>query len=196
MTNHEKIKKIAFNSIFIALVIVLAFIPIRIGVIEMTLVIIPLAVGAIIGGVSTGLILGTTFGLVSFIQCLGYSPFGYTLLTINPLLTFLVCVPTRMLVGYVAGMLSKVFKNLNVKPYIKNTIISVVVPVLNTLLFTGVLILCFYQSDFIQGLKTTLGATNIFMFAVLFVGLNGLVEIIVGIFASLPIATALEKYLK
>lgn len=195
MTNHEKIKKIALNAVLMTLVIVLAFIPIRIGVIEITLVIIPLAIGAIIGGPITGLVLGATFGVVSFLQCLGYSPFGNVLLTINPFLTFLVCVPTRMIVGFVPGLIAKRLFKKEGQKHFRNGLISVLVPVLNTLLFTSVLILCFYNTEYIQSLNNTFGTVNPFTFAIAFVGINGLVEIIVGILVSFPVASALGKYL-
>lgn len=193
MTNNKQIKQLAINAVLITLVVVLAFIPIRIGIIEMTLTIIPIAVGAIIAGPITGLILGTVFGLVSFIQCFGYSPFGYSLLTIDPFLTFLVCVPTRMIVGLVPGLISKfLFKKENLKIFGQG-LICVLVPILNTVLFTSVLIICFFNTAFIQGLSSGL---NPLPFAIAFVGLNGLVEILVGILASFPIAKSLEKYLK
>lgn len=195
MTNHEKIKKIALNAVLMTLVIVLAFIQVRIGMIEMTLVIIPVAIGAIIGGPITGLILGTTFGLVSFLQCLGYSPFGNTLLTINPLLTFIVCVPTRMIVGFVPGFIAKKLFKKAEHYHFRNVLVCVLVPILNTLLFTLTLIICFYNTEFVQSLAGNFGVSNPFNFAIAFVGLNGLIEIIVGILVSFPIATTIGKYL-
>lgn len=38
------------------------------------------------------------------------------------------------------------------------------------------LVLCFYQTDYIQNIVNVLGATNPFSFVALFVGLQGLVE--------------------
>ena len=117
MKNSQKIQKLTILAILSALIVVLAFIPVRIFF-EITLTIIPIVVGAIVLGPTAGLILGGVFGVVSFLQCLGYSPLGVALLSINPFLTFLVCVPTRMLAGYLPGLLYKVFtKKEQIIPY-------------------------------------------------------------------------------
>lgn len=108
MTKHEKIQKITLTAILAALVVVIAFLPIKTLGLEITLTVIPIAIGAILGGPVVGLILGTVFGIVSFLQCLGYSPFGEVLLSIHPFLTFLVCVPTRMLAGWIPGLIYKI----------------------------------------------------------------------------------------
>ena len=89
MTKHEKIQKITLTAILAALVVVIAFLPIKTLGLEITLTVIPIAIGAILGGPVVGLILGTVFGIVSFLQCLGYSPFGEVLLSIHPFLTLL-----------------------------------------------------------------------------------------------------------
>ena len=53
-------------------------------------------------------------------------------------------------------------------------------PVLNTVFFMSALVLFFYQTDFIQGMVQTLGAANPLMFVVLFVGVQGVLEAVVG----------------
>ena len=72
---------------------------------EITLIVVPVAVGAVTLGPTAGAILGGVFGITSFIQCFGMSQFGALLLGINPFLTFLVCVPTRILMGWLTGLI-------------------------------------------------------------------------------------------
>ena len=72
---------------------------------EITLLMVPVIVGAIVMGPATGAILGGVFGCISFWECFGRSQFGAMLLGINPLYTFLVCVPTRILAGWLCGCL-------------------------------------------------------------------------------------------
>ena len=63
-------------AILIAIMIILAFTPLgylKFGLIEITLMVIPVAVGAIVLGPLCGAILGGVFGLTSFIQCFGFS---------------------------------------------------------------------------------------------------------------------------
>ena len=77
---------------------------------EITLLMVPVIVGAIVMGPASGAILGGVFGCISFWECFGRSQFGAVLLGINPIYTFLVCVPTRILAGWLCGV---AFKGLN-----------------------------------------------------------------------------------
>ena len=69
-------------------------------------------------------------------------------------------------------------------------------PILNTLFFMSVLVICFYNTEYIQGFVTALNAVNPVHFVILFVGINGLVEIIVGILVSFPTVKALQHSLR
>ena len=71
MTKHGKIKYITLAAVLSALIVVLSFLPIK-AFVEITLTIIPISIGIIIGGYKMGLILGTIFGLISYVQCFGY----------------------------------------------------------------------------------------------------------------------------
>jgi len=109
MTRHEKIKQLTLVGVLAACILVLAFIPIRTVAFEITLTVIPIGVGAIIGGKKQGFLLGFIFGMVSFFQCFGYSPFGTFLFSMNPWVTFLVCVPTRILAGGLPALFHDAF---------------------------------------------------------------------------------------
>ena len=195
MTRKEQIFKITLTAVLTALTIIISFLPIKTLGLEITLTVIPIAVGAIIGGKYVGLFLGTAFGITSFIQCLGYSAFGLMMFQINPFLTFLVCVPTRMLAGFLTGYVHELIVKLN-KKEIANIVACVMMPILNTLFFMSVLVICFYNTEYIQGFVTALNAVNPAHFVILFVGINGLVEIIVGILVSFPTVKALQHSLR
>ena len=144
---------------------------------EMTILQVPVIVGAILLGPSGGAILGLVFGLISFAECFGKSQFGVTLLAIQPFFTFLVCVPTRTLMGWCCGM---IFRWLHrVIPKSKNMLAFVLASLsgalLNTIFFMGTLCLCFYRTDYIQSLVAYYGASNFLMFIVLMVGVQGLI---------------------
>lgn len=82
-------------ALLVAIILIMAFTPIgyiRTAGLEITLIVVPVAVGAVTLGPAAGAILGGVFGVTSFIQCFGMSPFGAALLGINGFLTFLVCV--------------------------------------------------------------------------------------------------------
>ena len=69
-------------------------------------------------------------------------------------------------------------------------------PLLNTFFFMGTLVLFFYQTDYIQGIAAGLGAGNVLMFIVLFVGLNGLVEAAACFVAGSAVSQALKRVMK
>ena len=188
MTKHGKIKYITLAAVLSALIVVLSFLPIK-AFVEITLTIIPISIGIIIGGYKMGLILGTIFGLISYVQCFGYSAFGATLFSIN----FLVCVPTRIIAGGISGFVADILRNKNSK--ISALAASVLMPLLNTILFTSTLVILFYKTEYIQSFVTALNALNPLHFMVLFVGINGLVELLVGIIISYPTALAINKYI-
>ena len=75
---------------------------------------------------------------------------------------------------------------------VSEALACLLVPLLNTLFFMGMLIIGFYQTDYIQGFVSLLKAPNPFVFVILFVGLNGLIELLVGAFVSFPIVKALK----
>lgn len=146
---------------------------------ELTILQIPVILGAIILGPSAGAILGGAFGLLSFWECFGKSQFGATLLGIDPFLTFLVCVPTRILMGWLCGL---IFRAMDRKlagtkgDFASYVVASLSGALLNTLFFMTTLCLCFYHTEYIQGFASALGAGNVLLFIVLFVGVQGLVE--------------------
>ena len=149
---------------------------------EMTILQVPVIIGAIVLGSSAGAGLGLVFGLISFWECFGRSPFGAQLLAINPFLTFLVCVPTRVLMGWLCGL---IFKNLDCRlRQTKANLVSYAVAslsgaILNTVFFMAMLCLCFYRTDYIQGFVSSAGASNVLIFIAMFVGVQGLIEALI-----------------
>lgn len=195
-TKQQNIRKLTVLSVLGALTAIVSFLPLKTLGLEITFSMIPVAVGAILYGPSGGAVLGGVFGIVSFLQCLGYSAFGAALLGINPLLTLIVCLPTRILAGFLAGVIYKALQK-SVKSDIPALLsASLAAPLLNTLFFMTALVLCFYNTELVQSFVSQLGASNPFTFVVLFVGINGLVEIICGFVVAFPCAKALSKYLR
>lgn len=154
---------------------------IKTSVIEMTILQVPVIVGAILLGPSGGAILGLVFGLISFAECFGKSTFGAELLAIQPFFTFLVCVPTRTLMGWCCGLIFRALHRRLPKKYDMAAFVAASLSgaLLNTIFFMTTLCLCFYRTSYIQGFVTNLGAQNFLLFIVLFVGLQGLIEALV-----------------
>ena len=64
------ITKMVGTASLAALVVILAFVPLKTMGLEITFAMVPVAVGAIVFGPVSGAFLGGVFGVVSFLQCL------------------------------------------------------------------------------------------------------------------------------
>ena len=157
---------------------------------EITIMLVPVIVGAIVMGPAAGALLGGVFGLISFWECFGKSAFGVVLMGINPFLTFLVCVPTRILAGWICGLVFQALRKVDKTRLLSFGAAGLSGALCNTLFFMTTLCLCFYNTDFIQGFVQAMGSANAFLFVIAFVGVNGLVEAIVCFFTGAVIAKA------
>lgn len=191
-----KTKRIVLYGLFIAIILLMAFTPIgyiKMPFVEITLITIPVIVGAVTMGPVAGLVLGTVFGLTSFAQCFGMSRFGTTLFSINPFFTFIICVVARALMGYLCGVIFKAFEKRGNTSVWAFGVSSVAGALLNTLFFVGFLLILFGNSDYIMTMR---GGANVLAFLAAFVGINGLVEAIACGIVGTAIAKALHKVTK
>ena len=104
----------------------------------------------------------------------GGSAFSAALMQINPFGLLFTCLVPRILEGWICGLIFQL-----VKKFSKNgafIVASLSCPLLNTLFFMSSLVLFFYNTEYIQGLVTKLGATNPLIFVILFVGVQGAIE--------------------
>ncbi len=194
-TRKAKTLSLVQNAVLASVVVLMAFTPIgylRIGAVEMTFIMVPVAVGAITLGEKSGAFLGLVFGISSFIQCFGMSPFGAALLSINPLFTLIMCHVPRILMGYLCGVIYKALSK--AKKGFAVIIASFSAPVLNTFFFITSLMIFFGKSDFIMGMRA--GTENLIAFLIAFVGLNGIMEIVTTTLIAPPVAIAVEKAVK
>lgn len=186
-------------SLLVAIIILMAFTPIgyiKVFAVEITLIVVPVAVGAITLGPKAGAVLGGVFGATSFIRCFGLNAFGTMLLSINPFGAFVTCFIARILVGWFTGLIYAVLKRTNVKEVTSILISSLCCPLLNTVLFMSSTILFFYNTEPIQNIAATLGTTNPITFVIAFVGINGLVEAFACFLVGGAISQGLNKALR
>ena len=186
-------------ALLMAITIVMSFTPLgtlRTPFMNISLVTIPVAVAAIIVGPVGGTIVGFTFGMCSFISALtGASGMLSTLFVISPVGVFITAVVTRTLEGLLVGLIFKGLKKLKLKAA-SYYIASICCPVLNTLLFMSCIVIFFYNTDYVQGLVSGLGATNVFMFVVLLVGVQAVVEAVAALIIAGSVSLALSKALR
>lgn len=191
------VTKLTVLAVLSAVVAVVSFIPLKTMGLEITFSMVPIAVGAILYGPAAGAVLGGVFGIVSFLQCFGYSAFGAMVLGESPFFAFLVCVPTRILAGFITGLTAKAMqKGGKAANELRFIVCSLLAPVLNTVFFMSTLVALFYNGETIQYFVNALGAANPFIFVILFVGVNGLVEIVAGFVVAYPVSRGAYQGLK
>lgn len=144
---------------------------------DISLMMVPVAIGAMLMGPKAGAWLGLIFGATSFYQAVtGSSAFSTMLFNINPIYAFLLCIPTRVLMGFLTGVIFKAAQKVDKKKTVCYFVGGFFAAFLNTLFFMGVLLICYWNTEFIQGINETLGGLNPLMFVVAFVGVNGALE--------------------
>ena len=206
MDNSTKLKRVNVRSlaqyaILAAIIVILSFTPLgylKVGTIEITFIIIPVAVGAVVLGPVGGAVLGGVFGITSFIQCFTGSLFGGFLLGLNPVLTFVTCLIPRVLCGCLAGLLFKALAKKGKDGMLPYAAAGVATPLLNTLFFILSIVLFFWKNEAFISQMGSWGITtdNVWVFFIAFVGLNGLVEAIVGAIVGSAVSKGVMSFLK
>lgn len=194
MQTKFNIKSMVLLGLLMAIVVIFSMTPIGsipIGPLVITMNVIPIGIAAAALGPWGGLIIGTFFGIFSFLQCFGIgvpSPMGAILLDINPIFSFTLCVISRAVVGLLAGLIFKFMsKKINFK--VSCFITGFLTALLNTIFFMSTLVLLFGNTEYVQGL---MGGKNVLLFIVTFVGVNAVVEMCVCCFATGAVGSALH----
>lgn len=179
-------KKIVGVGIFTAIVVVLQFLGsfIKFGTFSISLVLVPIVVGAAIYGIGAGAWLGAAFGVTVLI-----SGDAAAFLTVNPAGT----VVTVLLKGICAGLAAgAVFKLLEKKNKLLSAILaSIASPVANTGVFLIGCRVFFYPT--IQQWATAAGMENAGKYMIIgLVGLNFVVELLINLILSSTIVKLVD----
>lgn len=201
MKNRTNVRWLTQLALLAAILLVMNYTPLgylQIGPLSASLLTVPVAIGAMTMDPLAGAILGGIFGATSFIQMVeGKSAMGAALFGVNPFGAFVVSFVARVLMGLCAALIFNALrKAMPKKEKLCCVIGAICTPVLNTGFFMGFLVLFFYNCDYVQNLAQILGATNAFMFIVLLVGVQAVIEwLICGVVAS-AVTVPVRKYLK
>ena len=137
---NAKIKRMASIALLMALVVVMQFISGLIPPVSgfsISLVLIPIVLGAALYGPAAGALLGATFGAVVYINCVtGADMGGAMVFQANPALCFLVVLGKGILAGLVSGWVYKLLQGKN--SYIAMLCAAIACPIVNT----GVFVAC------------------------------------------------------
>ncbi len=195
-TNKRTLRMVQL-ALFTAIILLMAFTPlgyIKTPGLEITLLVVPVTVGAIILGPVAGAILGGIFGITSFIQCFGGGPLGAALLSASLVGTFILCMVPRILMGWLAGLIYKAMKHWDKTRLISHATANLAGALLNTILFMSTFVLFFFNTEYIQSLVTVLGANNVIQFILLFVGVNGVIEALVSFVVGTAVSKAIDVF--
>ena len=143
---NDKIKRMVGIALLMAMVIVLQFVGSMIppigGTVSISLVLIPIIVGAAIYGPDAGAILGSTFAAVTLINCItGADPGGAMVFQANPLLCIVVVGGKSILCGLASGWIYRLLFKKNA--YIAMLCAAIICPVVNTGVFVTCMMLFF-----------------------------------------------------
>lgn len=137
---NTQLKKMTGTALLMALVVVLQLlggsIP-PVGGFTISLVLIPIVLGAALYGPKTGALLGATFGVVVVVGCVtGTDVGGAMVFQANPILCILVVLGKGILAGFSSGMIYSKLKQKNA--VLAMTLAAAACPVVNT----GVFVFC------------------------------------------------------
>lgn len=139
---NNKIARMAGVALLLALVVVMQFIGGMIppvGGFSISLVLIPIVLGAAIYGPKTGALLGAVFSVIVIINCItGTDVGGAMVFQANPILCILVVMAKGTLAGLTSGVVYNLFKGYN--SYLAMILAAIICPVVNT----GIFVVCMY----------------------------------------------------
>ena len=140
---NNKIKQMVGIALLMATVVVLQSIPIPpVGGFSISLVLIPIVLGGAVYGPGAGALLGTTFGVIVYINCVtGVDGGGAMVFQADPILCLLVVLTKGIMAGWLSALTYKALK-------VKNSMLAmvcsaVVCPVVNTGIFVGCMLTFF-----------------------------------------------------
>ena len=127
-------------ALLMALIVVLQFVTSMIppvGGFSISLVLIPIVIGAAVFGPGAGALLGATFGVLVYINCVtNADPGGAMVFQADPILCFLVVMGKGILAGWFSGLTYAALKKWN--PHVAILCAAIVCPLVNT----GTFIIC------------------------------------------------------
>ncbi|MGN0572121.1 MAG: ECF transporter S component [Candidatus Fimenecus sp.] len=201
-TRRQKTVLLVETAMLAAIVVVMALTPLgylRVGPLELTLIMIPVIIGAVTCGPTVGALLGGVFGITSFVQCFMGSPLGAILASVSIWRTFVVCVVTRILAGLFCGLLFKACITHDKKGSWSYLVAGISGSLFNTLFFLGTLALLFWGVTFTPEQAASLGGVDTVLKTVIAIaaGLNAPIELavcaVLGSAVGKGVAVALRK---
>lgn len=164
-----------------------------------SLLTVPVAVGAMALGPAAGGILGFLFGALSFWKALQTGTLLGAGVGIPSI--FVLTIVTRTIMGILTGWVFRLVNKVDKTHTVSCFIGGLAAPVLNTILYMSVYVIILWNAPLLQNvLAQTLGEeiietlkNNVILFVAAYVGVQAVIEAVVGCVASGAICKALQK---
>lgn len=206
MNTRKKTFRMVLTALFMAIVIIMAFVPnlgyINLVLIKATLIHVPVIVGSIVLGPQMGAVLGFTFGLTSLINnsinpsvlSFAFSPF-YSLGDIGGnFFSIIICFVPRILVGvvpyYVYKGLMALLKKFKAKQMVALSVACALGAFTNTILVMN-MIYIFFKDEFAAAKSIAVEVVYDTILGI--IAANGIPEAIVAVIIGTMIALVLLK---
>ncbi len=188
--NRKQLTNFVLRALFVALIFLLGFTPlgfIPLGFINVTILCVPVVVGTLYMGPKNGMILGLTFGAVSFLNAMMKpSALVSTLMGASPLMVFVMSILPRVMVPLAAWSTYKLVSRWN--SHVAAAVGAACGSLTNTILYLGLMLLFYIMCGIdTAGVLGLIGGTAL---------IAGSAEAIAAAVLSTPILAALRRVRK
>ena len=166
------------------------------GSLTLSLVLVPIVVGAVLFGAGAGALLGGVFGVLVAVMAIQGQLGLLTnmMVAYNPILTVAICILKGVAAGWVAGLIAACFKK---RTFIGILLAAAAAPIVNTGIFVAGMLTVFkgVMMDFAG--QIGMGGTSALYFAiVVLVGVNFIIEFAANLILSPAIASIVKAFKK
>ena len=189
---NKTILKMCINAMFIALIVIMTFvpyvgfIPIPVLGISITIIHVVVLIGAMIFGWKSGLLLGTVFGICSLLKALSY-PGTIDYLFVNPLVSVL----PRLLFGLLSGIVFDLIRK--IKNQYSLFALFCIASGAMTFIHSFLTLSCLYLFSFDKELLINNGVTSYGQLIAGIFAVNAILEIVLAIVVTPSLSLALFK---
>ena len=197
MKTNQKILRMVELAMLAAIIVVLQQIVIPLpGGLTLSLVLVPIVVGAVLFGPAAGALLGGVFGVVvTFLVMTARAGDLSTMMWVaNPAVTALVCILKGVAAGFCAGLVARVFKK---REFVGIVLAAAIAPIVNTGIFLVGMLTVFREVMMTFAANIGMGGTGAVYFAVVvLVGVNFIIEFAANLILSPSIASIVRAVKK
>lgn len=204
MRTNQKTRHMTQLAMLLAILLVMYFTPL--GMLPtpgqpVTLLTVPVAVGAMLLGPADGAFLGCAFGLLSFWRA--FQTGTLLAMGVHPLAIFVLCVVTRTCMGFCCGWVFRLVDKLDKTHIVSYFVGGLAAPALNTLFYMTAYVVILLNTPLLQDSLAAVSPTlpqllqsNVLLFVAVYVGGQAVVEAAVGCVVSGAVCKALGAVLK